>query len=414
MRFLTTLIIFLSALTLSATTYTVEDVPNVHVADSAAYVSNPDGILSHTAVAHINSLMRQVRRTTTAEPMVVVVGDIDPQDIDMFATELFEHWGMGKSDMDNGLLVVVAKDIRRAAIRTGYGLEGVMPDIVCKGILTERMFPEFKQGNYDAGLVAATQAIANILTDPDAAAEFRSSEADADFAGNKDEFTFFELFIDIAVCLAILLLTILVVVYIDNRKKSAYDRYNSLVPLLLPYMMASFFGLGIPLVALIPLMIILYRLRHQPHKCPNCGSMMKKLDEVHDNDYLTPAQDVEERIGSVDYDVWLCPTCGETDIEQYVNKSSGYKECARCHTYAARLTRRRVLRQPTTLREGEGVDEFVCKNCGSVFCTTFIIDKLPPVIITGGGGGFGGRSGGSFGGGFGGGHTGGGGASGGW
>ncbi len=204
MRFLSTILtLFLAVFATAAATYTVDEVPNVHVADSSAYVCDPDGILSAQATAEINSLMRGIRRTTSAEPMVVIVDNIDPDDIDIFATELFEHWGLGKSDVDNGLLVLVAKDLRRAAIRPGYGLEGVLPDIVCAGILKNRMFPEFRNGDYSAGLVAASQAISSILTDPEAAAEFRSEQEDADFAaGRGEDVNFFRVYLIIACVIA--------------------------------------------------------------------------------------------------------------------------------------------------------------------------------------------------------------------
>ena len=147
-RYLSLFVALIISFAATAATYTVDRIPNVHVADSSQYVSNPDGILSAEATARINALMRQVRRTTSAEPIVVIVDNIEPEDIDGFATELFEKWGLGKSDMDNGLLLLVAKDMRRAVIRTGYGLEGVMPDIVCRGILDNHMFPAFRRGDF--------------------------------------------------------------------------------------------------------------------------------------------------------------------------------------------------------------------------------------------------------------------------
>ena len=181
------------------------------------------------------------------------------------------------------------------------------------------------------------------------------------------------------------------------------------------YLALTVFGLGIPILASLPLVIMLRRCRNAPHKCRRCGSMMNKIDEVHDNEYLDGAQDLEERIGSVDYDVWRCPSCGETDIEQYVTKGTPYHQCEKCHAYTSRLARTRVLRRATTTREGEGVREYDCLNCGHVTPERFVLPVVATPIIISGGGGSGGGFGGGFGGGsFGGGSTGGGGASGGW
>ena len=414
------IIILLSALSLSAATYGVRDVPNVHVADSSAFVADPDGLLTPGAKARINQQLRKIRRTTSAEPMAVIVGDIDSGDIDGFATDLFEHWGLGKSDKDNGLLILVAVDARRAAIRTGYGLEGALPDITCGRILRELMYPSFRKGDYGTGMALASATIADILTDPDVAAEFRSDEADRDMTGGPgsrqddgaDVFSFYLILASIAA--GVMLVVFLGRLY-SVRNRNRHDRYAALESLRSPFLIFTFLGIGIPIVASLPLMLCMRRLRNAPRKCGRCGHTMTKLDEAHDNDYLSSNQDYEERLGSVDYDVWLCSECGERDIERYVNRHSGYRECPVCYTRAEKLYRQRVLRQPTVLNEGEGVNEYRCSRCGNVSNETFKIPVLPPPVRRHsgfGGGGFGG--GGSFGGGFGGGHTGGGGASGGW
>ncbi|MDE6541356.1 MAG: TPM domain-containing protein, partial [Muribaculaceae bacterium] len=137
MRIIVTLLTALwTAMAAWAGTYTPAQVPNVHVADHTRHLSNPDGIISAAAQARVDSLVAQLRRETTAEMAVVVVDDIDnPSDIDDFATELFTQWGLGKKDRDNGVLLLVAKNRRKYAIRTGYGVEGVLPDIVCGHIL---------------------------------------------------------------------------------------------------------------------------------------------------------------------------------------------------------------------------------------------------------------------------------------
>jgi len=417
-RYICLLAALIVAFAATASTYTVDRIPNVHVADSSQYVSNPDGILSEAATARINSLMRQLSRSTTAEPVVVVVDNIEPEDIDGFATELFEKWGLGKSDMDNGLLLLVAKDMRRAVIRTGYGLEGVMPDIVCRGILDNRMFPAFKRGDFDSGMVSAAEAITTILSDPDAAAEFRSTEADADFGdGASADDDFWRNFLIFGIVLTVILIAVLLWVLYNTRKEPVRKRYLSLVKLKPVYLALIILGLGLPVLAAVPLLLILQRLRNRPHRCPRCGTAMKKIDEIHDNEYLSSSQDLEERLGSVDYDVWLCGQCGETDILPYPNRSSPMRECEMCHARAARLSADRIVRKPSVAAEGMGVREYSCLNCHHITRTPYRIAKTAPVVIVpmgGGGRGFGGGGGGSFGGGFGGGMTGGGGASGGW
>ena len=400
-----------------AATYTVEEIPNVHLADSSRFVSNPDGILSPTTVSELDGILRHIRRSTSAEAVIVVVDDIEGGDIDTFATDLFTAWGLGKSDVDNGLLILVAKDLRRAAIRPGYGLEGVLPDITCGRILRDEMFPEFKRGDYDAGLLAATRTIENLLTDPVAAEEFRSSETDADFATDKEWGIdkFFTAWLSFGAFLGVIMLIVLGSMLVGVKKQSLHQKYTSLARLKPFYLALTFFGIGIPAIATIPLLLMLSHWRNKVRKCPRCGSAMNKVDEVHDNDYLTPAQDTEEQLGTVDYDVWLCPSCGETDIEPYEQFHTGYVRCQQCGGLTAVHTRDRIVRQPSGTHEGQGYHEYTCQNCHYVNLIPYVIPMIV-VLPTGGhgrGGGFGG-GGGSFGGGFGGGMTGGGGASGGW
>ncbi len=424
-RLLTLLLVLLAgAAALPAGTYTVDEVPDVHRADRTRFVADPDGYVDAASRAAIDATLADIRSRTTAEPMVAVVGSIPSDtDIDTYATELFERWGLGKQDRDNGLLIVVAVDDRRMAIRPGYGLEGVLPDIVCGRIIRETLAPAFRRGDYGAGLAEATSQIARILTDPAYAEEIRSAERDTDTAGGAEGAADgFLVYVYCACGLAAIMLLMLALSLAGVRGRSDYDKYRALAPGKSVWLILTFLGLGIPCVATIPYLLFLRHWRDHRRKCPTCGTTMQKIDEVHDNDYLTPAQDLEERIGSVDYDVWRCPSCGETDILPYVSSKSQYIECDRCHARTARLVANRVLRHPGPGTKGIGVREYECLNCHHRQQRGYDIEPegdgaalaalgLGAALGSRGGGSFGG---GSFGGGFGGGSTGGGGASGGW
>lgn len=419
----TVLVVLLCLLQAGGATYTVDQIPNVQSSDSTQYVSNPDGILDDATVRQLNGQLRQLRHTTTVEAVVVVVDNIEPADIDGFATDLFQAWGLGKDDKDNGLLILVAKDLRRAAIRPGYGLEGVLPDITCGTILREDMFPAFRRDDYDGGLVSATNRIYTILNDPEAVSEITSSQKDYN-ASQTDDGNAFRIYFALCFCIAGGMLVWLLMMVYRTRKADMHSRYVAMGRYRSIFLAVSFLGLGIPLIAAIPLVLLLQHWRNKPRRCSNCGKKMQKLDEVSDNNYLDAGQDLEERIGSVDYDVWLCPDCGETDIEQYINSSSGYRQCPKCGVRAYSLRRRRILRQATTRQEGLGVNEYHCDACGYDHDDNFRIEKKSDDALLAGallgaaaasrGRGFGGGFGGIGGGGFGGGSTGGGGASGGW
>ena len=138
--------------------YSPADIPNVHKANRTRYVSNPDGVLSRQAEERLDSLLGAVWQATSAEVVVVAVDSIEGADIDSFATELFSLWGIGKKDNDNGLLILISRGDRRATLRTGYGLEGVLPDAVCGRIIRGDMAPRFREGDYDGGTLAASRS----------------------------------------------------------------------------------------------------------------------------------------------------------------------------------------------------------------------------------------------------------------
>ncbi len=155
--------------------YKVDEIPNVHVANRTRYVSNPDNVLSPAAVATLDSTLSRLWRDTSSEVVVVAVNSVDG-DPDEFATELFTKWGVGKKDNDNGMLVLIAKDDRKAVIRTGYGMEGVLPDILAGRIIRNIMAPHFRNGDYDNGTIASLTEIARITSTPGATEELKARD----------------------------------------------------------------------------------------------------------------------------------------------------------------------------------------------------------------------------------------------
>lgn len=391
--------------------YTITEIPNVQVSDHTRHLSNPDGIVSPAVQAEVDSLLSDIKRQSTCEVAVVVVDDIDSDDPNTFATELFEQWGIGMDDRDNGLLWLVVKDKRNGTVRTGYGVEGVLPDGKIGTIMRRQVYPLFKTGDYEGGIVEGVRAFHEILTDPDNIAELKSEKSSS---GNSD-LNLFGIWLGICGMLTVACVIWLIYTLVSTRRMGDFERYQKLDKLKMPLLFCSFIGLGMPIVAYLPLWLTMRHQRNKPRSCPNCGTTMQKLDEQTDNQHLTSAQDYEERINSVDYDVWLCPNCNATEVLPYLNRAKSYAECPACGARACALESNRVLVNPTTTSKGRGVRTYCCLHCHNRTQKYYDIAKTAPVIVVPiGGGGSGSGGGGSFGGGFGGGSTGGGGFSGGW
>lgn len=161
--FLSGVLLLATFCAVTAATYRVEDVPNVQRTDARRYVSNPDGILSARTTARLDSLCGALRARGFAEVAIVAVDDIAGDDVFDFAVELFRSWGVGNSGSDNGLGVLLVKDRHEIRFLTGYGLEGTLPDALCRRIQETYMLPAFRVDDYDAGMLAGMQAAATVL-----------------------------------------------------------------------------------------------------------------------------------------------------------------------------------------------------------------------------------------------------------
>lgn len=147
----------------SQAAFTVETVPNVRLSDVRLHVSDPASLLSATARDTINATLSSLETATGIETAVVVlpsIGSADPFD---FGVSLFRTWGLGKSKSDNGLLILYVEDQHTVRFTTGYGIEGTLPDALCKRIQMRYMVPKFKVGDRDGGMVAGVKAVAAVL-----------------------------------------------------------------------------------------------------------------------------------------------------------------------------------------------------------------------------------------------------------
>lgn len=406
-------ILFVAFSTLNAQSYTVEQVPNVHLQNKANYVSNPDGIISKEAESRINTLIASVENRSTAEIAVVLLSSIDYEDIDNFATNLFTHWGIGKNN-DNGLLFLLVYDQSQMVFRTGYGLEGVLPDIVLSRIIRNDISPQLRNGNFDEGIIAGITKVYDYLNDPDAVAEIMQQEKDRIAKQDEERRLFFDKLLKAYLGLSFVVFILFSLFYLLTRNSKSPNnlKYNKmdkakktvlLFTVLFPVFMILFF------------LFFLYakkHLRNLPVHCPECGQKMKKLSEEEEDSYLNKSQITEEVVKSLDYDVWLCPNDGQMKIIPYENSGSKYTVCPYCHAKTYFLEKDIILKRATTYSKGKGEIIYSCKNCGKQKITPYII---PMIVLSSGGSGRGGSfGGGSSGGSWGGGRTGGGGARGGW
>ena len=157
------LLCLLVNISLQAKEYTIKEIPMVHLQDRTRYVSNPDGILSESAVATMDQILYQLEQNTGIQTLVVAVTGIEGGDCFDFAYRLGKEMGVGQKERDNGLVILLSTDERCIQFATGYGLEGVLPDAICKRIQSRYMVEPFGKGDWNTGMVEGIRAINGYL-----------------------------------------------------------------------------------------------------------------------------------------------------------------------------------------------------------------------------------------------------------
>jgi len=94
---------------------------------------------------------------------VLMIPSTQPEDIEAYAVRAFESFKLGRKGVDDGVLLVVAKEDRKVRIEVGYGLEGAIPDIAAGRLIQEYMVPKFRQGDYAGGVVDATAQLVKLV-----------------------------------------------------------------------------------------------------------------------------------------------------------------------------------------------------------------------------------------------------------
>lgn len=120
----------------------------------------------------VSQKILQLHDSGKAQVGIIIVPTTGQEDIFSFAMRAAEQWQLGSAKRDNGLLMAVAVNDRRMQILSGYGLEGVLPDIVLSRIIRNQIMPYFKQNQYAQGIQSGLDEIEKILNmDPEVAAQ---------------------------------------------------------------------------------------------------------------------------------------------------------------------------------------------------------------------------------------------------
>ena len=139
----------------------VAAIPDPHAIDGGWVYDEADLLGSYKAM--INSTLTELERDTSVEIGVAVLSSIGDEQPKAFATALFNHWGIGKADKDNGVLVLHVVDQRQVQIETGEGVHNVLPDSRCEQILGRITIPDFRRGQFASGHYQTVLALVSAI-----------------------------------------------------------------------------------------------------------------------------------------------------------------------------------------------------------------------------------------------------------
>lgn len=378
--------------------FSVEQIVNPKTSCAQCYVANQDLILSDNTVNSLNQLLNDLNKKTGIEIAVVAIEGDETTSARELSMELFDKWQIGKKGEDNGVIVMLTKTSREVFIRTGYGVEGILTDALSSRIVNNYMVPYFKEGKWDEGFLSGVSQIVRTLE--------KSYENNSKSYENKTKnyfiFSLFYLIISLIYFVFAIILIYKQYSHIDNnfkleKIKALKQKSNSWI------IVGIVFLPGLLLLLIWIYCIAKRRIRLSKVKC-SCSCDMRRLSEKEEDKYLSRKAQIEEEIGSKDYDVWLCEKCGQTVIYPYDKILSSYQSCPVCSAKTYYKKSEKMVKYPTSFTDGIMRKTFCCKNCNH---TATIEEKIPRsgAVVVGGvgrGSGFGGgfSGGGSWGGGF--------------
>ncbi len=323
----------------------IEEIPNPRASGSVtnSWISDTANLISSESEAQLNQLLSALEAENGTEMAIVTVEETSPAvSPRAFTTDLFNAWGVGKSDIDDGVVFLISRGDRRAEVVVGYGLESVLTTSKIENLLQQQAVPDFKQGDYDQGILDASKAIVSELSDGAVSSTLGSSHQ-ADLAK----------------------------------------------------VLVALGGGGLALVGL--------WFRRPPKKCRHCQNPLQKMSKSQLSSHLSDAQKVAINVGSAHYSGWQCSNCDFSTVRRHKHWFKGYTECDRCQEPTLMFSSRETLTHATQYQSGEAKVTRVCQCCNHIHTKLITLARLPTSSHSseGGssGGGFGGGSSGGGGGG---------------
>ncbi|MFL6197023.1 MAG: TPM domain-containing protein [Thermoanaerobaculia bacterium] len=282
-----TLVLILVLSALPARAVGIEEITNPR---PTGWVTDMTGALSPTTVAELNRLGAEVKARTGAELEVVVIGTTGGAGSHAFATQLFNTWRIGDQDRNDGVLVFAALEDRAAEIVLGDGLDSTAAFKASDEIMQGEMLPLFRAGDPDGAILQGARACAVRILNVQVPAPAPASVKDAQPQ---------------------------LISFSATTAAAEAPEADPGVPF------ARYGWVG----ALLGVLSIGLWVANRPVRCERCREEMILLSESEDDAHLARDEQIEEQIGSVNYEIWHCHGCGAIQRSRFARIFSPYKKC---------------------------------------------------------------------------------------
>jgi uncharacterized protein len=133
------------------------------IAPLKARVTDLTGTLNAQQRGALEQTLAEFEARKGAQIAVLLLPTTQPETIEQYAVRVQESWKLGRKGVDDGVLLVVAKNDRKVKIEVGYGLEGILPDAIAKRIIEDDIVPRFREGDFYGGIRAGTDRIMRVV-----------------------------------------------------------------------------------------------------------------------------------------------------------------------------------------------------------------------------------------------------------
>lgn len=138
-------------------------VAQIAVPQLVGHITDTTGTLSQEQQAQLEQKLTTFESQRGTQLAVLIIPSVGSEGIEQFALRVAEQWKLGRKQVDDGVILLVAKDDRTVRIEVGYGLEGALSDIVSKRIISESIVPRFKQGDFFGGIESGIDKIVGMV-----------------------------------------------------------------------------------------------------------------------------------------------------------------------------------------------------------------------------------------------------------